>query len=277
MTAIPAAGKSTLEEGRQAYVALDSRDGPHVTPDLYALVGNEVWLAVASTTLKARLAATQPAASVVVSVPGRSVLLQGRLDVIDPRSWRRSVEHLVGLSHILRALGKYTLRNAPDLFSFLGDTVTGKLGRGFPPFRLALRFTVERGVIVEGGQVTERFGSWPNQPNPTVANSVAPVGGEPAVVAFRGGRAAPCRWYEDDHCAFVAPDVLALLDLDPSFPVGVVVDEYTAAGPAAKEGTLKRGTAHLATDPGRIDCDLEREVTWSGVDITSAPVRPIPA
>jgi hypothetical protein len=43
-----------------------------------------------------------------------------------------------------------------------------------------------------------------------------------------------------------------------------VVDEYGAPGPAAKAGTLLRGTARL--DPsGRVEVEPERETEWQGV------------
>ena len=77
----------TLNEGRQAYIAVPSKDGPHVTPELFAWTADRLWFASASTTLKSKVLAADGRAGVVVSAGGRDVLLTGgvtRFDIRQP-------------------------------------------------------------------------------------------------------------------------------------------------------------------------------------------------
>ena len=60
------------------------------------------------------------------------------------------------------------------------------------------------------------------------------------------------------------PSLVALAALPSPARVGVVVDDYVAPGPAAKEGTLLRGTARLEPS-GRIEIEPERETEWRGI------------
>src|SRR4051794_9805455 len=85
MTALPDQMLSTLGEGRQAYVAVPSKNGPHVTPELYAWEGGRLWFASATTTLKSRVLPGAERAGAVITTGGRSVLLAGLVETFDLR------------------------------------------------------------------------------------------------------------------------------------------------------------------------------------------------
>jgi Pyridoxamine 5'-phosphate oxidase len=266
---LPASAVSALQEGRQAHLAIETRDGPHVTPDLYAWSGGALWFAVAATTLKATVLAEHPDAAAVVRVPGRSVVLAGWARIVDPRSPRDLVGALADAATTTRALARYTSRNVPDLLAFARDASRGRLGWR-PPVRVIVRFVPDRAVVVEGGDVAGGHGRWSGiRPGPV---GDVPDGGEPAVVALPGPVALPCRWLADERVAVLPSGARALVDLSGRFPVGLVVDEYGAPGPAAKEGTLLRGHGRLRRDGRTLEVEPERVVTWDGVEIVSAPV-----
>jgi pyridoxamine 5'-phosphate oxidase-like protein len=268
---LPVSAVGVLQEGRQAHLAVESRGGPHVTPDLYAWSGGALWFAVAGTTLKAKVLARRPAAGVVVSVPGRSVVLAGSTSIVDPRSVRDLVGAVPRLPDTARALTRYATRNAPDLFAFLGDATRGRLGWGVPPARVLIRFDPTRAALISGRELIEGYGAWSGvKPGPTSATT-APAGGEAAVVALPGPVALPCRWFEEEGVAHLPAGARALLDVHGAFPVSVVVDEYGAPGPAAKEGTLLHGQGRLGRKGRVIEIDPERVVTWDGVETASAP------
>jgi hypothetical protein len=88
-------------------------------------------------------------------------------------------------------------------------------------------------------------------------------------VALPGPVAVPCHWFEQEHHVRVPAGVRELADLPRTFPLGVVVDEYGAPGPAAKAGALLRGRGRWADDPNTIDVEPERVVTWDGVETAS--------
>ena len=57
------------------------------------------------------------------------------------------------------------------------------------------------------------------------------------------------------------------------WPLGLVVDEYVAPGPAAKRGTLLRGQGRRNGTRGCIEVRVDREVNWNGVRTASRPNR----
>ena len=266
--AFPMAALSTLQEGRQAYLAVASNGGPHVTPELYAWSGGQLWFAVASSTLKAKVVARHRTAGAVVSVSDRSVLVQGKVEVFDPTlmttwaaQWRR-------FPAVVRAMGRFSIRNAPDLLAFGADAAAGRLGWRVPPMRVVLRLEPSRGALVEGDSIVAGWGDW-SHVRPQEAAPL-PVGGRRAVVGLPGPVAVPCRWFEDDQRLHVLPRLIDLLHLERSFPLGVVIDEYSAPGPAAKTGTLLRGTGHINERSGFVDVEADRFVEWNGVQTMSA-------
>ena len=85
MNVLPPVVAGVLGEGRQAYVAVNSTAGPHVTPELYAWSDGRLWFAAASTTLKPKGLRRDPASGVLVTGAGRSVIATGSVTVYDPR------------------------------------------------------------------------------------------------------------------------------------------------------------------------------------------------
>jgi hypothetical protein len=229
--------RSILGEGRQAYVAVLTADGPHVTPELYALAAGDLWFAVAATTLKARVLREDPRAGALVRAGGRAVSLTGTATTYDVRS-PADVARALTDPAVAKALASFTTRNAPDLAAFARDVATLRLGRRIPPRRLLIRLrpeTVE--VLGDNGD---------------------------AVLGWHGDRgpvALPVRWYGDS--GELAADAAA--GLPRTSPACVVTDDYNAPGPAAKTGALRRGTGHL-DDGGTVTLDVAKVTSWDGVE-----------
>ena len=264
---LPEAVLGTLQEGRQAYVAVDSKNGPHVTPEVYTWSDGRLWFAAASTTLKAKVLAERPGAGAVVNVGGRTVMLAGQVAGFDPRDVRGLADRTGELPAAARAMGRFTVRNAPDLLAFFGDAVTGKLGQDPPPLRVLFALERARAALVENDAVA---GCWGWSGDPGGNGQAPPAGGERAVAALPGPVAVPARWFADDRRLHVPPPLLGMLGLDDGFPLGVVVDDYTAPGPAAKQGVLLRGRGRLA-DPaaGVVEVRTDRVVEWDGIETSS--------
>ncbi len=258
---------SVLAEGRQAYLAVDSAGGPHVTPELYAWSDGRLWMAVAATTLKARVLRRRAAAAALVGVRDRTVAMQGRVDVIDPRrpqDWLRAVG---SLPRTARALTRFATRNVDDLVAFGGDLVKGRLGLGLPASRVLLRFTPSAAALVEGDAVVERFGHWETTSAPAGATAIG-AAGSPVVIGLPGPVALPGRWCPDADEVHVLPALLALAS--PGRRLGVVHDDYVAPGPAAKRGILHRGTGRVQTRAGVVRVKFDRAVEWNGVSTVAS-------
>src|SRR3954468_15412404 len=265
--ALAAPVRSTLEEGRQVYIAITSGAGPHVTPDLYAWSDDSLWFAMAVTTLKARVLADEPRAGVVVSVPGRSVMLAGSVTLYDPRRVLGLARRAPDLPRTTRALTRFTIRNAPDLLAFVRDAATGRLGLRPPPLRVLARLDPDRVAVVEGDAVAEGYGRWADAGSTADGDRI--TGGQPAVMALPGPVAVPCQWFEDEQQVRIPAGLRDIVELSDELPLGVVVDEDGPPGPAAKAGTLLRGRGRAGDEPNLIEVEPDRVVTWDGVDTES--------
>lgn len=261
----------TLAEGREAYVAVETANGPHVTPELYAWSGGRLWFAAAVSTLKAKVLPNRPRAGAVVTVAGRSVVLHGTVSVFDPRRPLDIARRASAWPRATRAITGYVLRNVPDLVAFARDAAIGRLGLRIPPPRALFALEPDRVLLVENDALVACLGAWPG----SAAGALGalddapdvPAGGTAAVAAFPGPVAVPARWFAPERRTHVAPALLGLLDLPESFDVAVVIDDYTAPGPAAKRGRLVRGRGSLAAgSPGYVDVDCDRAVEWEGVE-----------
>jgi hypothetical protein len=263
---------STLHEGRQAYVAVGAKRGPHVTPELYAWSGGQLWFAAATSTVKAKVLVRRPRASAAVVVGERCVLLAGTAEVLDPTKPHRLSGQLRRFPDAAAAMARFAARNAPDLLAFVGDTVSGKLGRHLPPARVAVGLVPDAAAVVERGRVTEGWGAWAalaEGAGDAAATAEASTSGDRVVAALPGPVAVPALWRSDESELQVPAALLAHLELTGTFPLSFVGDEYHRPGPAAKEGVLLRGTGQVGEVPGSIRVDADQVVAWDGVDTES--------
>lgn len=254
--------RSVLNEGRQAHVAVVSKDGPHVTPELYAVARDTIWFAVAATTLKVKVLPDNPRIGAIVRVGGRSVLLSGDVKTYDVRS-PADVLDAVKDPTVAKALTGFLLRNAGDLAAFARDTITGRLGRKVPPRRVLVRLSPTRAALLDGPTVTARVGDWPGDVPERTTETLR--GNRDAVVGWLGPDgpvALPARW--DERCAYVPAAAAALAGLPREAPACVVVDDYGSPGPAAKSGQLMRGTGKLEDD-GTATIDVAKVTSWDGI------------
>lgn len=259
---------SVLNEGRQAYTAIVTKDGPHVTPELYAIAGETLWFAVAATTLKARVLPQTPRAGALVRAGNRTVLLSGPVRTYDVRS-PRDVGHAITDPAVAKAVTGFLLRNAGDLAAFARDTVAGRLGRRLPPRRVLVRLAPTRAALLDGTRVVASAGDWPG--NAAEQAEEALRGTRDAVVGWLGPDgpvALPARC--DDEHAYVPAAAAALAGLPREAPACVVEDDYGRPGPAAKSGTLQRGTGRLTGD-GRATIDVAKVTSWDGVATATRP------
>jgi hypothetical protein len=256
--------RSVLDEGRQAYVAIVTKDGPHVTPELYAVAGDQLWFLVAATTLKAREIPNNTRVSALVRTGGRSVLLSGTAATYDVRS-PADIGKAVSDPTVAKALTGFLLRNAGDLAAFGKDLLSGRLGRKVPPRRVLIRLRPTRAALLDGTNAVDTLGDWPGSTG-EIADSEPLRGSRDAVVGWLGPDgpvALPARM-DDGTTAYVPAVAAALAALPDEARACVVTDDYGRPGPAAKSGTLLRGTGRLDGD-GRATIEVAKTTQWDGI------------
>lgn len=263
--------RSVLGEARQAFIAVSTRSGPHVTPELYAAADGRLWFASAAQTLKVKVLGKRSMASVLVRAGNRSVVVSGEtecFDPLDPSDVARAVKQAPAVA---KALAGYGLRNASDLAGFVVDAARGRAGRP-PGRRTLLALAPDRVAALDGGRLVGAWGDWPGSPE--VDPQPWEGDGIDAVVGWQaegGPVAVPARWDPEKEVATVPPVFVSLAGLPESSPACVVADQYGAPGPAAKSGVLLRGTGERQDD--RIRIDAERVTAWDGIESSTEPHR----
>lgn len=265
--------RSVLGEGRQAFIAVGARTGPHVTPELYAAADGRLWFASAAKTLKVKVLGKRPTASVLVRAGNRSVVVTGEtqcFDPLDPSDVARAVQQAPAVA---KALAGYGLRNASDLAGFVVDAARGRAGRP-PGRRTLLALTPDRLAVLDGGRLVGAWGDWPGANAADKDAKPWEGDGIDAVVGWQaesGPVAVPARWDPESEAATVPPVLVTLAGLPESSPACVTADQYGAPGPAAKSGVLLRGTGERHDD--RIRIDAERVTAWDGIESSTEPHR----
>ncbi|HYH48712.1 MAG TPA: hypothetical protein VEG38_04100 [Acidimicrobiia bacterium] len=239
--------RSVLTEGRQAYLAVDTRHGPHVTPELYGLIDDYIGMWVATSTLKAKVLRKAKAVGVLVRTASSTVVISGTGEVIDPLRPPLNPGRLVGAG---RLTINFTLRNVPDLVAFGRDTLAG--ATGFPPARRVL-------ILARPESVT------------TVDTFASDV-----VVGVRraeGPLALPGRWLGDDRVELPL-EMAGVLAGAADGPVSVTSDDYSEPGPAAKRGVLLRGEGRIAPEGDGLILTVNptRQTEWKGVHTSTRRV-----
>lgn len=267
------AARSIVEQGRHLYVAVAAPAGPHVTPELYSAADGRLWFWSAHDTVKAKVLREHPGASALVRTGDRSVIVAGRVEGFDPRDVAALPRALRDPLAVGRATVRFGLRNAADLGAFASDFARGRLGRSLPPRRILFGLRPTRLAVVDAGKVLLALGDWAH---------AAPADGPPVT---RGDEAAVLAWETEDGplalpgrleaggtTAWLPTALAGVAGLPSPARVGVVVDDYVAPGPAAKEGRLLRGTGTIG-EGGRVDLVAERETEWKGVDASTTKRR----
>lgn len=246
--------RSILAEGRQLYVGVVTKNGPHVTPELYATVGDDVWFATAASTLKAKAVRRDGRMGAMVRVGSRAVLVTGQAEEYDVADPLRLVGRARDGLKALQAVGAFTLRNAADLGGFARDLVAGRLPSRKPPRRVLVRLRPAISTVVD-------VAGLPGDRDAVVGWS---KDGTPIVLPARCDETIDTGWVPGKLPTELTPG-------EDSAPACIAVDAYIAPGPAAKTGLLRRGSATPSRekDVVRLDFAVERNTTWAGAETTT--------
>jgi hypothetical protein len=272
MAALDPTARSILAEGRQLHLGLLTSRGPHITPELYATVHNDLWFATAADTLKSRLLPRNGTVSGLVRAGSRSFVLRGETRLYDAANARSLLGSAGEGLRALQAIGAFTVRNAADLGGFARDLVAGRLPSRRPQRRILVRLRPLAWATLDGTALNTVGGEWPGrveapdlQPGlPGARDAAIAWQHEDGVIVLPGRLESPAA-----HVAVVhAPAVLGqLAGVEAGEAAAAVVsDDYRAPGPAAESGSMLRGRGALSYDGAvaHIELVVERETSWDG-------------
>jgi hypothetical protein len=260
-----------LREGTLCHVCAETPRGPHLTPLVFAWVGERLWLTTARGSVKARAWSVNNTVSGMVRHDAYALCFKGVVrtyDLLDPSSWVGAAVYAPALA---RATGEFTRKNARFFAGYAVDARKVPLA-WTPPGRVFVEVQVKSSVVYDLA-TGERSGSaWAWEPRIGSAGAFpsAPDDGIPALdgvpddvveeVSSRGNEGAlaveasfgtlvvPALWAHEgsELYAAVDPALLSLASSDePSTRVALTVDHEAEWRASAMAGFMARGTADV--------------------------------
>jgi hypothetical protein len=222
----------------QVYLAVRTRSGPNVTPELFTLSDGRLLCLTSVATLKAKLLRKDPVVGIAARTDGCSVAAVGTVEVLDLPS---PVD-----------VGRFLRDNAAEMAGAAVDALAGRLGRPLPPRRVALAITPADPVT--GPATGDAVLGWTR------------ADGTPL--------ALPAEWDDDRKEATVPAALFTATGAAPSSAACVTLDSWTNYGPTGKQGVMLRGTgqAEIDGETAVLRFELDRSTSWHGVTIGTDPL-----
>jgi hypothetical protein len=274
---LPPDARRVLENGTLCHVAAATPSGPHMTPVVFVLDGDALWITTARSSVKARAIRRDASVAGLVRAGGLAVGFRGRArtyDTLDPLSWPAAA---ASGPRLARAATRFTLKNARFFAGYAADAHRVPLA-WTPPGRVFVRISLDAGFAADpvlGGEIRSRWGSWPEGSSVMAASFTAlgparsldlrapsdvrrrvGAGGEGALAlaSADGLVALPVTWRraarEGAYEARVPIGLADLAGLRPADTVAMVVDHLAVWRAAEMTGMMLRGRAEVFA-PGR--------------------------
>jgi hypothetical protein len=297
---LPTDVEAILQRGELCYVAANARHGPHLTPTVFALSDERVWVTTSRGSVKARAWATDPRAAGLVRVGEVAVAFTGPVrtfDALDVGAWLPS---LLEAPALVRAWARFTRRNARFFAGYALDARDVPLA-WTPPARVFIAIALERAAIVGSEGVAETFGEWPRRtvsvprfrarPAPVPALEALPEDvreplGEAGhgALALAGGDGLvvlPVGWMAQDGWLYaaLAREVLALAGArEARVPAALTLDRASWWRARHMVGAMVRGEAEIAVveelEAGRRSAERIARAAGAGRDAALVRMRP---
>ncbi|HET7235719.1 MAG TPA: pyridoxamine 5'-phosphate oxidase family protein, partial [Actinomycetota bacterium] len=151
--------RRALEGGDFCHVAAITPVGPHVTPMVFAVAGDRVWVTTSRGSVKARSWRADRRVAGLVRAGDRDVTFGGTVatyDLLDPGSWGRSVREGLLLAV---ASTRFTRKNARFFAGYAVDAHHVPFA-WTPPGRVFAEIVIERSAILEPGGAASMWGDW---------------------------------------------------------------------------------------------------------------------
>jgi pyridoxamine 5'-phosphate oxidase-like protein len=262
-----------------AHVAIQTSGGPHVTPVLYTLTSDRLWLVVQRATLKARVLASSSRVGILLDAGDETVAIRGEAALIDARTPGSLVALAPELARAPCAVPSYLARNLAELVAFPRD-----LGLRAPDVVLAA-IRPDDVTVLQRPARREGDGDTAELATPGVPEELLALGrtAGPAVVGWEapgGPLALPAAWLPGQGAALVPAGSVPHGPGAADARVCVCFDETRGRGPAAKAGLLLRGRGRAATtDKGKdedvavavVSVEPHRVTWWDGFEVRTVP------
>jgi len=298
---VPPEVRAVLERADLCHVATVTASGPHVTPMVFALAGDRLWVTTSRGSVKVRGWARDPRVAGVAAHGREAVVFAGLAtlyDVLEPSSWGRAIAETPTLA---LATARFTRKNARFFAGYAVDAHRVPLAWA-PPGRVFADLRWERVALIRDGVVARTWGRWggsvPSRERFRATRAGrGPLEGLPhgvhedlgrrgtgvlAALGRRGPVALPSAWAAVGAGLYAAlPEpVLALADLGtPTVPAALEIDRPSRWRARDMVGAMARGRAEVhaidrLASGGRSAAGIAREAEVEGDRAALVRIRP---
>jgi hypothetical protein len=297
---VPAPVRELLTKGWFCHVATSTRQGPHVTPMVFASAGDRVWVTTSRGSLKARAWQQDPRVGGLVRVGDRAAIFTGTAatyDLLDPESWGRSIRETPAIA---LAAARYTKKNARFFAGYAVDANHVPLA-WTPPGRVFAELRIERSAMIDGDRISSAWGEWSaatdgverfrvpktgagsfDALDPGLRDELGVAGaGALALSTADGPVVLPAAWLVDGPgvYAVLQAEVLGAAGSDPVVPAALCIDRPSSWRAREMVGAMIRGRARIAI-PDALESGLrsaQRLARHAGLEPAAAAVVAIDA
>jgi hypothetical protein len=280
--------RQLLGRARIGMLALNATRLPLLTPVAFHFAGTTLWMTTSRHAVKVALARRDPRAAFLVEDRDRGVLLQGLLEVFDPRSIQGPLRAVLEGPSFALSMAGYAWKNAPFVAGYLLD-LPSIPGNWWPQNRVILRLRAMRArelpaldapaadaARIPGipATIARTLGRnrlarlcWSVGGSPVLAPAVWALDGSDALVwlpegAGRGPREGSAgALLVERHHPFRATRML-----------GVCLRGHLCHEPAAREVIADRYADLLDVDGQPFRLVAERVTWWRGFQVRTVPV-----
>lgn len=290
MTTLSEEARGVLARAVLCHVAATTRRGPHLTPLVFAVAGDRIWVTTSRGSTKARAWRADDRVAGLVRDGDSAVTFAGRAaihDALAPATWVRSALEapLVAL-----ATARFTRKNARFFAGYAVDANHVPFAWS-PPGRVFVELRLERWALLERSELRASTGDWPPAPTTSLAGATSsrgatgdPLAGLPRdldrAIGERGDGALavdlpsgtvviPATWVRSRRGVVATTDVAsaALVGVVAAeVPVALEVDRPSAWRARDMVGVMVRGLARGRTTRTGVSFPIvpERLVWWRG-------------
>jgi hypothetical protein len=277
---------STLAGAEHVYLAVRTKSGPHVTPELFTTSGGQIVCLTSAVTLKAKLLRRDPVVGLAAFGGTGAAIAAGTATVVDPASPATIADAPLAAVAAPLGVARFVRDNVAELSGAALDALVGRLGRPLPPHRVLVAVVPTAVAVLEVHELTvsEGWTSSPPAPDdddhddegldvdalPDDVQRLVRTGD--AVVGWLTDDGAPLalpvRWDADDGVATVPSALFEACGAAPRSPACVTLDTWTGYGPSGKQGVMLRGDGVARTEDAvtRLVLDATRATRWDGVE-----------
>ncbi len=277
-----------LAASELAYVVVESKSGPMVTPLLFSVSDGRLWMVMPTASAKISAIGRNPVVGVTIRSGDTTAIVQGDARLVDPLKPQSLLASIPEALRSPRAMGGYVGSNLKHLAGMVGPAALApRTLAAVRPQRVAVDGGATGGLWTKGAWTPAPVASeTPSSAHPQPALRLLDVPDAlgrmteqtlPVIVGWStatGPIGLPGSWDPAGNVARVSPELFARLGAQPVGPGCILFDATVGRRLDGKTGMVVRGggSARVVGDALEISVEPSRISWWQGATAKTVKV-----